>query len=118
MKSLPGAGAEVLADEVRDAIASRKESTQEWLDVHRLAHRIGMKSTATMMFGSVETIEHRLQHLLRVRELQDESLDVSDGYFTAFISWSFQPEGTELPDMRKATGYDYLRTAAVARLML
>ena len=118
LKSLPGAGAEVLADEVRDAIASRKESTQEWLDVHRLAHRIGMKSTATMMFGSVETIEHRLQHLLRVRELQDESLDVSDGYFTAFISWSFQPEGTELPDMRKATGYDYLRTTAVARLML
>lgn len=118
LKSLPGAGAEVLDDEVRDAIAYRKESAQEWLDVHRLTHRLGMKSTATMMFGSVETIEHRLQHLIRVREVQDEALDEKKGFFTAFISWSFQPEGTELPTTRKATGYDYLRTTAVARLML
>ena len=70
------------------------------------------------MFGSVETVEHRLKHLLRVREVQDESLACHDGYFTAFIAWSFQPEGTELPDTRKATGYDYLRTVAIARLML
>lgn len=118
LKSLPGAGAEILDDEVREAIAYRKESTQEWLDVHKTAHRIGMKSTATMMFGSVETVEQRLKHLLRVREVQDESLATREGYFTAFISWSFQPEGTELPETRKATGYDYLRTTAIARLML
>ncbi len=118
LKSLPGAGAEILDTEVRDAIAYRKETVQEWLDVHSLTHRLGMKSTATMMFGSVETVEHRLRHLLRVREVQDESLAQHDGYFTAFIAWSFQPEGTELPDTRKATGYDYLRTVAIARLML
>lgn len=118
LKSLPGAGAEILDTEVRDVIAFRKETVQEWLDVHSLAHRLGMKSTATMMFGSVETVEHRLKHLLRVREVQDESLSRHDGYFTAFIAWSFQPEGTELPDTRKATGYDYLRTVAIARLLL
>ena len=118
LKSLPGAGAEILDTEVRDAIAYRKETVQEWLDVHSLTHRLGMKSTATMMFGSVETVEHRLNHLLRVREVQDDSLANHDGYFTAFIAWSFQPEGTELPDTRKATGYDYLRTVAIARLML
>ena len=118
LKSLPGAGAEILDTEVRDAIAFRKETVQEWLDVHSLTHRLGMKSTATMMFGSVETVEHRLNHLLRVREVQDDSLANHDGYFTAFIAWSFQPEGTELPDTRKATGYDYLRTVAIARLML
>ena len=118
LKSLPGAGAEILDTEVRDAIAFRKETVEEWLDVHSLSHRLGMKSTATMMFGSVETVEHRLKHLLRVREVQDESLARHDGYFTAFIAWSFQPEGTELPDSRKATGYDYLRTVAIARLML
>ena len=118
LKSLPGAGAEILDAEVRDAIAYRKETVREWLDVHSLTHRLGMKSTATMMFGSVETVEHRLNHLLRVREVQDESLASHGGYFTAFIAWSFQPEGTELPDTRKATGYDYLRTVAVARLLL
>lgn len=118
LRSLPGAGAEILDDEVRAAIAYRKESTQEWLDVHRAAHRIGMKSTATMMFGSVETIEHRLKHLLRVRAVQDEALTGDGGCFTAFIAWSFQPEGTELEGIRKATGYDYLRTVAVSRLIL
>ena len=118
LQSLPGAGAEILDDEVREAIAYRKETTEEWLDVHRTAHRIGMKSTATMMFGSVETIEHRLKHLLRVRDVQDEALAGDGGYFTAFIAWSFQPEGTEMEDTRKATGYDYLRTVAIARLVL
>lgn len=118
LKSLPGAGAEILDTEVRDTIAYRKETVQEWLDVHSLTHRLGMRSTATMMFGSVENVEHRLRHLLRVRDVQDESLANHTGYFTAFIAWSFQPEGTELPDTRKATGYDYLRTVAIARLML
>lgn len=118
LTSLPGAGAEILDDEVRQAIAYRKETTDEWLDVHRTAHRIGMRSTATMMFGSVETAKHRLKHLLRVREVQDEALAHHPGYFTAFIAWSFQPEGTELEGLPKATGYDYLRTVAVARLML
>ncbi|MBI4552300.1 MAG: dehypoxanthine futalosine cyclase [Candidatus Latescibacteria bacterium] len=118
LSSLPGAGAEILDDEVRRVIAYRKETTDEWLDVHRTAHCIGMKSTATMMFGSVETVEHRLRHLLRVRDVQDDARARDGGYFTAFIAWSFQPEGTELEGTRKATGYDYLRTVAVARLML
>ena len=77
-------------------IAYRKETVQEWLEVHKKTHRMGMKSTATMMFGSVETIEHRLKHLLKIREVQDESRLNHPGYFTAFIAWSFQPEGTEL----------------------
>lgn len=118
LQSLPGAGAEILDDEVREQIADRKETTDEWLDVHRTAHRIGMNSTATMMFGSTETIEHRIRHLLRVRDLQDEARQNKKGHFTAFIAWSFQPEGTELEGVRKATGYDYLRTVAVSRLFL
>tara|TARA_B100000029_G_scaffold516847_1_gene636401 strand:- start:87852 stop:88949 length:1098 start_codon:yes stop_codon:yes gene_type:complete len=118
LKSLPGAGAEILDPEVRNMIAYRKETVQEWLDVHKKTHRMGMKSTATMMFGSVETIEHRLKHLLKIREVQDESRLNHPGYFTAFIAWSFQPEGTELVHTKKATGYDYLRTVAISRLLL
>ncbi|MEE2709989.1 MAG: cyclic dehypoxanthinyl futalosine synthase [Gemmatimonadota bacterium] len=118
LQSLPGAGAEILDDEVREEIAYRKESTEEWLDAHRTAHRIGMNSTATMMFGSTETVEHRMKHLLRVRDVQDKAHEGDGGHFTAFVAWSFQPEGTELEGMRKATGYDYLRTVAVARLFL
>jgi cyclic dehypoxanthinyl futalosine synthase len=119
LDSLPGAGAEILDDDVRLGIAFRKDTTEQWLDVHRTAHRLGMRSTATMMYGSLETIEQRVTHLRRVRELQGET----EG-FTAFIAWSFQPSETELSTSErwngrgKATGYDYLRTIAISRLYL
>ena len=128
---MPGAGAEILNDEVRDIIGFRKDRTEEWLEVHRVAHALGMKTTATMMYGHVETIEHRLEHLDLLRKLQDESkMDASHsdaasrGSFTAFITWNFQPDHTDLGadstryDGAKATGYDHLRTVAVARLFL
>jgi cyclic dehypoxanthinyl futalosine synthase len=79
----------------------------------REVHQLGMRSSASMMFGHVETLEERVEHLMRLRALQDET-----GGFTAFICWNFQPEGTELEHLPKATAYDYLRTVAVARLML
>ena len=119
LDSIPGAGAEILVDEVRDIIGFRKDRTSEWLDVHRIAHDLGMRTTATMMYGHVETVEHRLQHLQHLRDLQDET-----GGFTAFITWNFQPDHTDLAgdstrwDGTKATGFDHLRTVAVARLFL
>ena len=117
--SIPGAGAEILSDAVRDIIGFRKDRTDEWLEVHRVAHGLGMRTTATMMYGHVETADQRLEHLQRLRDLQDET-----GGFTAFIAWNFQPEHTELAadagrwEGLKATGYDHLRTVAVARLLL
>jgi cyclic dehypoxanthinyl futalosine synthase len=113
LDTVPGAGAEILADDVRQAIAPLKGPAGAWLDVMREAHRLGMRTSATMMYGSVETPEQRVEHLQRVRDLQDET-----GGFTAFIAWSFQSQGTELKVERPATGYDYLRTTAVSRLFL
>ncbi len=119
LDSIPGAGAEILDDGVRDIIGFRKDRTEEWLEVHRLAHGLGMRTTATMMYGHVETAEHRLQHLHLLRQLQDQTKG-----FTAFITWSFQPDHTDLAadpgrwQGRKATGFDHLRTVAVARLFL
>ena len=119
LDSIPGAGAEILNDEVRDVIGFRKDRTDEWLEIHRIAHGLGLRTTATMMYGHVETVEHRLEHLQRLRDLQDET-----GGFTAFISWNFQPDSTDLGadssrwDGLKSTGYDHLRTVAVARLFL
>ncbi len=113
MATLPGAGGEILADEVRDVIAPYKDSTNEWLGVMRMAHSIGMRTTATMMYGSVERPEHRLEHLMRVRELQDET-----GGFTAFAAWSFQPEGTDLQIERQSSGLEHLKMMALCRLML
>ncbi len=113
MNSVPGAGGEILVDRVRQQIAPYKDTAQEWLDFMEECHDQGMKSTASMMFGHVETIEDRLEHLIKVRELQDKT-----GGFTAFVCWNFQPEGTDLPIEKKATSFDYLRTVAVARLML
>ena len=89
--SLPGGGAEILVDRVRKAITRGKVMTDNWLDVHRVWHDLGGRSTATMMFGHIETIEERIEHLERVRQLQDET-----GGFTAFISWTFQPEHTDM----------------------
>ncbi len=119
LDSIPGAGAEILSDEVRDIIGFRKDRTREWLDVHRLAHQLGMHTTATMMYGHVETIDHRIEHLQHIRDLQDE-----EGGFTAFISWNFQPDATALGadpgrwNGATATGYDHLRTVAVSRVFL
>ncbi|HWU39378.1 MAG TPA: cyclic dehypoxanthinyl futalosine synthase [Candidatus Acidoferrum sp.] len=113
LDSIPGAGAEMLVDEVREQIAPHKDSAAAWLDLMHTAHRLGIPSTVTMMYGSVETVEQRVEHLIKVRELQDET-----GGFRAFIPWSFQPEGTHLPNVKRASGFDYLRTVAISRLML
>ncbi|MCC6442080.1 MAG: dehypoxanthine futalosine cyclase [Armatimonadetes bacterium] len=112
LDSLPGAGGEILDDEVRRQIAPYKDTTEEWLGVMCAAQRIGMPTTATMMYGSVERPDHRMNHLQRVRDLQDET-----GGFTAFIAWSFQPDDTELGGSR-ASAFDYLRTTAVSRIFL
>ncbi|MEP0766961.1 MAG: dehypoxanthine futalosine cyclase [Fimbriimonadia bacterium] len=113
LHSLPGAGGEILVDRVRAQIAPYKDTTEEWLECMRTAAEVGLRSTASMMFGHVETMEDRVEHLVRIRELQDQCEP-----FRAFIAWNFQPEDTALPIPKKATGYDYLRTVAVARLML
>lgn len=110
--SIPGGGAEILVDGVRQAISPLKDTVEEWLDCMRTAHQVGIPSSATMMFGSVETAEQRVEHFLRLRSLQDETRG-----FTAFVAWNFQPEGTELNGTR-ASAFDYLRTMAVARMML
>jgi cyclic dehypoxanthinyl futalosine synthase len=113
LDSIPGGGAEILVDRVRKLLnCFGKASADEWLDVMRHAHRAGLRTTATMMYGTVETDEERLEHMLRLRALQDET-----GGFTAFIAWSYQPEHTERGG-REATGVEYLRTLAVARLVL
>jgi cyclic dehypoxanthinyl futalosine synthase len=113
LDSIPGGGAEILVDRVRKLLhCYGKATADEWLDVMRDAHRAGLRTTATMMYGTVETDEERLEHLLRLRDLQDES-----GGFTAFITWSYQPANTELGGS-EATGVDYLRTLALARIVL
>jgi cyclic dehypoxanthinyl futalosine synthase len=113
LDSVPGGGAEILVDRVRKLLHCYGKATAgEWLDVMRHAHRQGLRTTATMMYGTVETDEERLEHLLRLRSLQDET-----GGFTAFITWSYQPEHTELAG-NEATGIDYLRTLALARIVL
>jgi cyclic dehypoxanthinyl futalosine synthase len=111
--TLPGAGGEMLVDRVRDIIAPLKTTTQAWFDVHREAHDLGMRSTATMMFGHAETLAERIEHLDRVRVLQDET-----GGFTAFILWTFQPDNTAMWRYRKLESYEYLRATAVSRLYL
>ena len=112
LDSLPGGGAEILVDRVRGLISPKKIPWRQWMDVIQEAHLQGMKTTATMMFGHVETVEERVLHMVRVREAQDQT-----GGFTAFIPWSFQPGNTRLGG-REATGVEYLRTMALARLML
>lgn len=112
LDTLPGAGGEILVDRVRQIIAPRKETTQQWLDVMREAHALGMSTTATMMYGTVETLAERVEHLARIRELQDKT-----GGFTAFIPWNFQPHGTELGG-EKTSPFEYLQMAATARVFL
>ena len=113
LDSVPGGGAEILVDRVRKLLhCYGKATADEWLDVMRQAHRRGLRTTATMMYGTVETMEERVEHMMRLRSLQDET-----GGFTAFITWSFQPDHTELGGT-EATGVDYLRTLALARIVL
>jgi len=111
--SLPGGGGEILVDRVRQAMTRGKVLTDDWLEVHRQWHALGGKSTATMMFGHIETLAERIEHLDRLRELQDET-----GGFTAFICWSFQPDNTEMDNIPPAGSFEYLKTQAVARLYL
>jgi len=113
LDSIPGGGAEILVDRVRRLLhCYGKASADEWLDVMRHAHRAGLRTTATMMYGTVETDEERVEHMMRLRDLQDET-----GGFTAFITWSFQPSHTERGG-DEATGIEYLRTLALARIVL
>ena len=113
LDSVPGGGAEILVDRVRKLLHCHgKATSDEWLDVMRHAHRAGLRTTATMMYGTVETDEERLEHLIRLRALQDDT-----GGFTAFIAWSYQPQHTELGGS-EATGVEYLRTLAISRIFL
>jgi len=115
--SIPGAGAEILSDKVRDIIAPKKLDTKDWIDVHRQAHKIGIKSTATMMFGTVESDKDIVEHWEHIRNLQDET-----GGFRAYIMWSFQSANTrlkqEFPQLKKQSSNRYLRLLAVSRLYL
>lgn len=114
--SLPGGGAEIFADRPRRRIAPRKITAGEWLDVHRTAHQLGLRSTATMLFGHVETAEDRVDHLLRLRSLQDET-----GGFQAFVPLAFHPDGTPLHanwPMKKTSSIEQLRVIALSRLVL
>ena len=113
LDSIPGGGAEILVDRVRKRISPHKCSTDEWLGVMDRAHRMDIPTTATMMFGHVESIEDRVEHLYRIREQQDKS-----GGFTAFIPWPFQPGRTELGISGQVTGLDYLKTLAISRIFL
>jgi cyclic dehypoxanthinyl futalosine synthase len=117
LDSLPGGGGEILVDRVRKVIAPKKTTSDEWLGVMREAHRLGMSTTATMMYGHVETLAERVEHMRRIRELQD-----STGGFRAFISWTFQDDGNRLGALvspeTMPTSFDYLLTQAVSRIYL
>ena len=113
--SIPGGGAEILDDEVRSRIARLKCKSEEWETVHREAHKLGMRTTATMMFGCGEEYRHRVNHLEKIRQIQDEG----GGGFTAFIPWIFAPDNTPLgKKVPEATAFDYLKTLAISRLYL
>ncbi len=114
LNSIPGGGAEMLVERVRDKISPKKIDSDGWIDFMRVAHKVGLKSTATMVFGHIETLEERVLHMERLRSLQDET-----GGFRAFISWTLSPHGTpRMSHFRQAGGVDYLRTMAVSRLFL
>ncbi len=127
LDSLPGGGAEILTDRMREALSPKKASADVWIDVMRTAHLIDMSTTATMMFGGSETDSERVEHLRRIRDLQDESTDAGHVGFRAFIPWSFQPTNTPLAEETSAagdtiappaSGWEYLRVLAVSRLYL
>lgn len=111
--SIPGGGAEVFSTRLRERVCPEKISGEKWLEVIRTAHRMGIKSNATMLYGHIETKEEKVDHLIRLRELQDET-----GGFMAFIPLAFHPENTEMSELKKTTGYQDLKHLAVSRLML
>ena len=113
LDSLPGGGAEIFHPDVRGRIAHDKANAEEWLEVHRVAHALGMRTNATMLYGHIETFEHRVDHLLRLRALQDET-----GGFQAFIPLAFHPDGNGMRNLPAPTAIDALRTVAVSRLLL
>ncbi|MFH1515059.1 MAG: cyclic dehypoxanthinyl futalosine synthase [bacterium] len=113
LDTIPGGGAEILVDSVRNRVSPEKCSADEWLRVMREAHNLGLKTSATMMFGIGEKIEDRIEHLWRIRQLQDET-----NGFTAFIPWTFQPQNTELSDLESPSGIEYLRMLAISRIFL
>ena len=121
MDSMPGPGAEILSDRVRRIISNGKCSSQEWLDVMKVAHQLGLTTTATMMFGHIETIEERIEHLILIRDVQQQKPNHSKG-FIAFIPWPFQDEGTLLNKVRKVknqvTADEYIRMIVLSRIML
>ncbi len=121
LDSLPGGGAEILVDRVRGHVSPKKATSDEWLGVMREAHALGLSTTATMMFGGLETLAERVEHLARIRAAQDEAVAAGRVGFRAFIAWSFQPGNTELEGevtSGSGSGWQYLRTLAVARLFL
>ena len=111
--SLPGGGAEIFHPDVRERICGAKASTERWLEVHRTAHRLGLHSNATMLYGHVEAAEHRIDHLMRLRELQDET-----GGFQTFIPLAFHPDNSRLDEIPKPSGVMDLKVMAISRLML
>ena len=113
LNSLTGGGAEIFDPVIRDKICRGKETAEEWKEVHRLWHQMGGRSTCTMLFGHIETVEHRVDHLRQLRELQDET-----GGFTGFVPFAFVPETTELKHIKPASGLDQLRNLAVSRIYL
>lgn len=121
LDSLPGAGAEILSDRVRKTVSRGKCNTQQWLDVMRAAHKLKITTSATMMFGHIETHAERIEHFIRLREVQSEKPKNSEG-FTTFIPWPYQDEGTELNEKsgvrNNVTADEYLRTIALSRIMM
>lgn len=114
LNSLPGGGAEILMERVRKTISPKKATSERWIDVMRTAHQAGLRSTATMVIGHMETLEERITHILKIRDLQDET-----GGFRAFIPWTLSPQGTpRMKHFRPAGGEDYLKTVAISRLLL
>ncbi len=113
LDSIPGGGGEILVQAIRDQVAKKKAGADRWLEVMAIAHRLGLKTSVTMMFGLGESLADRLEHLVRVRETQAQSHG-----FTAFICWPLQPEHTELEHLGKTDAVTYLRTQAIARLVL
>src|SRR6184192_2671312 len=113
LDSIPGGGGEILVQEIRDRVAKKKAGADRWLEVMEVAHRLGLKTSVTMMYGLGETPADRIEHLFRVREVQAKSAG-----FTAFICWPLQPEHTELAHVEKTDAVTYLRTQAIARIVL
>lgn len=113
LDSIPGGGGEILVQEVRDRVAKKKAGADRWLEVMETAHRLGLKTSVTMMYGLGETLADRIEHLFRVKEVQART-----GGFTAFICWPLQPENTEMADTPKTDAVTYLRTQAIARIVL